>query len=153
MNKSFQSAFLALIVPLVFSFDRLSKWWALNRLTEGESVALSFFFHLTRVNNTGAAFGFFKDFRIFLIVTSVVCVVVLTLMFWRRRTLHAPIDTASLFIVAGALGNLYDRLRYGYVVDFLDFRVWPVFNLADASITFGVGLVMLQILRKQSLGR
>ena len=152
VNKPLQSAFLILIVPLVFGLDRLSKWWVLNHLIEGESINLSFFFHLTRVSNTGAAFGLFKNFRIFLMMTSVICVAALAVMSWRRKAARASGEAASFFIIAGALGNLTDRLCYGYVVDFLDFRVWPVFNLADASITFGIGLVLLQIFRKRSPG-
>ena len=150
-----KTASLIFIVPLVFGLDRLSKWWVLNSLGEGESLRFTFFFYLTRVNNTGAAFGLFKNFRLFLVATAVVCVAALSAVLWRRHSSSAkgpaPADAASLLIVGGALGNLYDRLRYGYVIDFLDFRVWPVFNAADASITIGIGLVFLQIFyRSQS---
>lgn len=126
----------------------------MNTLAEGQSLAVNFFFHLTRVNNNGAAFGFFKELRYFLIGFSIICVMVLTAMLWRRRKASIPLlaETALSLIIGGALGNLADRLLYGYVVDFLDFRVWPVFNVADASISLGVGLALLQILRKRSLG-
>lgn len=145
-------AFWFLIIPAVFFLDRVSKLWVLNTLAEGESLPLNFFFHLTRVNNTGAAFGLFRNLRFFLIATSIICIVALTAVLWRRSAhkRSALADTASLLIVSGALGNLYDRLRYGYVVDFLDFRVWPVFNVADSAITIGVGLALLHIFKKQT---
>lgn len=63
-----------------------------------------------------------------------------------RTAERAPLSAAAYaLVIAGALGNLYDRLRYGYVVDFLDFRVWPVFNVADISISVGVGLIILSL--------
>ncbi len=61
-------------------------------------------------------------------------------------------QTAWSLVIAGALGNLYDRFRYGYVVDFLDFRIWPVFNIADASICVGVFLVILSFLKRDKIG-
>lgn len=146
-------AFCFLIAPAVFILDRVSKAWVLDTLAEGESLRLNFFFHLTRVNNTGAAFGLFKNLQIFLIIIGVVCVAGLMYTVF-HRPLPSPrsrlADTASLLIAGGALGNLHDRVRYGYVVDFLDFRVWPVFNVADSAITIGVGLALLHIFKKQT---
>lgn len=151
-SRNFSPCFF--IITLVLIIDRLSKWWVLSALTEGQSLPVSFFFHLTRVHNTGIAFGFFKDFRVPLIGISLICVIVFAAMLWRRRNVPLPnlTDLALSLIIGGALGNLADRLVYGYVLDFIDFRIWPVFNAADASISIGVGLALLQILRKRSFG-
>lgn len=102
-------------------------------------------FHITRVNNTGAAFGWLKNSGGFLIFVSAISVVVLTLHLFRKRKPSVS-DAAWALVLGGALGNLYDRLRFGYVVDFLDLRVWPVFNVADACICIGVGLIFVRML-------
>lgn len=128
---------------MVFCADRLSKWLVMQRLHEGAGIPLTFFFHLTRVNNTGAAFGFFRDSRFLLVATSALCIALLCVMILRRQS--SLLSAATSLILGGALGNLYDRLSYGYVVDFLDFRVWPVFNIADSAISIGIFLVFMEI--------
>lgn len=113
-------------------------------------------FYLTRVNNTGAAFGMLKGNAPVLAAISLICVILMSgwLLkdsFDRRPKAPSPprrIKTYALsFIAAGAAGNLYDRISYGYVVDFLDFRIWPVFNIADTFICAGVFLMILSMFR------
>lgn len=135
------------LVPIIFAADRLSKRIVMDRLPEGTDVPLNFFFHLTRVNNTGAAFGLFRDSGFLLVATSAFCIGLLCLMILRRQSFLS--STATSLILGGALGNLYDRLRYGYVVDFLNFRVWPVFNIADSAISVGLFLIFLEIFLRQ----
>lgn len=122
----------------------------LHSLKEGESLAVwPGFFHITRVNNTGAAFGILKDERGILLAASWIGALLLgfyVLMQFRRGSAKGSVLAWSL-VLAGAIGNGADRLRYGYVLDFLDFRVWPVFNVADASITIGVILVTFKFIR------
>lgn len=145
MAKSLSFLYLA---SIIFGADRLSKGLIMDRLPEGTNVPLIFFFHLTRVNNTGAAFGIFRDSGGLLVATSVFCIGLLCVMILRRQSSLTSVATS--LILGGALGNLYDRLLYGYVVDFLDFRVWPVFNVADSAISVGIFLIFLEIfLRKK----
>lgn len=95
-------------------------------------------FHLTLVYNTGGAFGLLRDRNtLFLAVSSVVSVVLLVQLF----KAPAGYRFALGLILGGAWGNMIDRLRLGHVIDFLDFRVWPVFNLADTAISIGVALM------------
>ena len=105
--------------------------------------------HLTYVQNTGAAFGLFPGYpRVFVMLAVVVAgwiIVELT----RTRPRAWPVETGLLVILGGALGNLIDRLRFGYVVDFIDLRVWPVFNLADSAVTIGVGLLLWHAFRRR----
>ena len=121
--------------------DRLSKLWALRWLEPRGSVAVLPFFHLTYVENTGAAFGLGRGSNSLFVGLSVFLMA--ALLAWRRRL--GPEDRWSrlgiLLIVSGALGNLYDRLAYGFVIDYFDFLVWPVFNVADSLITVGAGAV------------
>lgn len=95
-------------------------------------------FHITYVQNTGAAFSILKGRTFFF--TTVSSIVILVIIFF---VIKYPIKERAFGIVmgmilGGALGNLIDRVRYGYVVDFIDFRIWPVFNVADCAIVVGV---------------
>ena len=119
-------------------------------------------FHITRVNNTGAAFGMLKGNGLILILISIASIGFLSLYLFQNiflsrgrqakpRGIGLSNEIAWALVIAGAAGNLVDRLRYGYVIDYLDFRVWPVFNVADASICTGVFLVLLGFFRKREV--
>ncbi len=115
-------------------------------------------FHLTRVNNTGAAFGLWKDFPLALAAFSAVSVVAILLylagFFGPRLPAGRQISHAVAWalVAGGALGNLYDRVRFGYVIDYLDLRVWPVFNFADACISIGVAWIVFSYIKKPGSG-
>ena len=128
------------VIPFVFLIDRGFKIWAVSRLNEGEGIPVwKGVFHLTRVNNTGSAFGMWRDWPWLPVAVTAVAVLGIFVHLARGR------DAGNFFgwslVLGGALGNLYDRIRFGYVLDFLDFRVWPVFNVADACICLGVFLI------------
>ena len=136
----------------IFLLDRLSKVWALERLSQ-RAVELFPFFHLRYVENTGAAFGMMQNGN-FVLIFVMLAVIAYILFSWRELCSHGRwVKWGAVFILAGALGNLYDRITLGFVVDFLDFRVWPVFNVADSFITVGGCLLALslvgQMLKKQ----
>jgi len=139
------------LIPFVFLFDRLSKIWVVTYLKEGEGFPIwTGVFDLTRVNNTGAAFGLLKNASTFLMVLtamSVIFVVVYLQKLFNSSMKNPQSVYGWALITGGALGNLYDRLFFGYVIDFIDWHVWPVFNIADSSICLGVFWVLLQVLR------
>lgn len=133
----------------VFVLDRWSKNWILTRLDVGESIPVLPFFQITHLQNTGVAFGMGQERNGIFIVTSVVMLVVLLFLrrHWEREhggNLILKIGLA--LVIGGALGNLYDRLAYGSVVDFLLFFIgrwqWPAFNVADSAICVGAGLLL-----------
>lgn len=129
------------LVLAIFLLDRVSKALVLSRLFRG-SLGVAPFFRLTYVENTGVAFGMFRDSNNFFIIFS--SLLVAGLLIFRRRTSGlSPLARAGLALVlGGALGNLYDRIVYGFVVDFFDFAFFPaVFNVADSSITVGACLL------------
>lgn len=129
----------------VFLTDQISKFLALRNLTPNESTAvIKDFFHLTLVGNTGAAFGIFKNQAVFFIIISSIAVISI-FVFLKKKSGILLRDIGLAFILGGALGNLTDRIRFGYVVDFLDFRIWPVFNVADSAITVGTALVIISL--------
>lgn len=140
-----------LIAVGVIALDRFTKSAAETYLSVvGTHPVIPHVFHLTLVHNTGAAFGFFRGGAVFLILMTSFCIVAIMALLKSRRLLKKifgleKIDgwlcfSLGLFL-GGAIGNLVDRLCFFYVIDFLDFRVWPVFNVADSAITIG-GVVM-----------
>ncbi|MEW8958307.1 MAG: signal peptidase II [Moorella sp. (in: firmicutes)] len=136
-----------LLVALVLGLDQLTKYIVRVNFQPNESLpVINSVFHLTYVNNPGAAFGLFA-YKTPVFVAITVLVVAVILIAYRTLPPGSPVMRLALaLITGGALGNLIDRLRFGYVVDFLDFRIWPVFNLADVAIVSGVILLCWQLL-------
>lgn len=135
-----------LILFIIFA-DQLIKLYILNNFSHGQSLAIiKGIFHLTYVKNTGAAFGIFKNANIFFIIIS--SLIILFLLFYRYYYFENNIYINISFglIIGGAIGNLIDRIRLDYVVDYLDFRIWPVFNLADSAIVVGAGILIIYII-------
>lgn len=130
-----------LIAVLVVAADQLTKLWVTSNLVMGQSVPEDAPVRLTYVVNTGAAFGILPQYSIYLVLIAFL-VIGLVLLYQRFLPGGSLLVNAALGLqLGGAVGNLIDRLRYGYVVDFVDIRVWPVFNLADTSISVGVCLL------------
>lgn len=146
------------IAALVFALwaDQFSKYMLAVNLFNGENIPFGDYFSLVKVWNTGVSFSMFNNHgdlgRIVLCVLSlVVCAFLLYWMLKEKNTLKV----ISLgLIIGGALGNVIDRVRFGAVLDFLDFHIagyhWPAFNLADSFICIGAGvLIVMEFLRKQ----
>lgn len=130
--------------------DQASKAVIRSSLSPTQSVpVIPAVLHLTYVQNTGAAFGLFRGYSSVFVLVSVMIAAWILMELMRRR--HRPwlIQLGLSLILGGAIGNLVDRVRLGYVVDFIDVRVWPVFNLADSAITVGVGLLLWSTLRRR----
>ena len=139
-------------VIAIYALDRISKILALHYLQPGESIPLvKNVLHLTLVYNPGAAFGIFKDQLILLSIITILSIAFIAylLLSWHKKG-NLVEKMAFGFILAGAMGNLTDRLKVGYVVDFIDFRVWPVFNIADSFITIGVCLIVIIMWRRKT---
>ncbi|MCS6936131.1 MAG: signal peptidase II [Candidatus Bipolaricaulota bacterium] len=136
----------------VWALDQFSKYLALTHLELGRSLAiLPGIFHLTLTYNTGGAFGLFYEYGdLIAILAAGASLTILGVLLWNKP--RQPTMTLGLIgIAGGALGNLTDRWlpERGAVVDFLDFRIWPVFNLADTAIVLGTGLVLLGLLQRE----
>jgi len=121
----------------IFIVDRLTKLWAMERLAPRPGWPLLPFFHLTYVENTGAAFGIGRSRNGFFVLLTLALLGLLCYLRRRWPREDRWLEGGFLLVAGGALGNLYDRLAYGFVVDFLDLRVWPVFNVADSCVTVG----------------
>lgn len=137
-----KARFLYLIAFAVIALDQASKFAVIYRLPFGSSVpVLGGIVHFTTVENPGGAFGLFQSWAGMLtLITIAVCAAIL--VFVRRKvSLPVVVGTALALQLGGAVGNLIDRIRFHYVIDFIDLRVWPVFNVADSAITIGIVLL------------
>ncbi len=148
------------IAALVVLLDRLTKLWIIAHIPSGQAiVVIPKVFRLTHVLNTGAAFSMFEGsaspnlVRNLLIGFSVIAVVVVLILIWKMGRGFSLTSLALALILGGALGNLYDRIRFSYVVDFLEVHIvhyhWPDFNVADSAIVVGACLLLLEMLRPQ----
>ena len=105
------------------------------------------FIQLTYVQNFGGAFGIFQHQKLFFIAAAFVSVTCVLYFFEDIKELGKLSFLSASLIFGGAIGNLIDRIRFGYVVDFLDLRWWPVFNVADVALTIGVALLFIEVIR------
>ena len=145
-----------LISLAVVCLDRLAKWEVARNLALHENIqVIPDFFRITHVENRGAAFGLFADspseWKIaVLVLFSIVALVIVSALLWRNSHSITTTGVGLALILGGALGNLWDRLVSGRVVDFLLFYVgqyqWPAFNVADSAIVIGAGLLVIEIM-------
>jgi signal peptidase II len=127
----------------VIFLDAASKYLTVKNLFPGQSVpVLPGYLHFTYVQNYGSAFGFFHDQRMFLsLVGIIICALVLYI--YLRSSKHEPLLNLGFgLIIGGSIGNLFNRVFLGYVIDYIDLRFFPVFNLADSAINIGVILII-----------
>ena len=148
------------IAAVVIALDRVSKLWIEAHIKAGHAiVVIPKIFRLTHVLNTGAAFSLFESIksplavRNMLVGFSVLAILVVIVLLWRMGRDLTATSFALALILGGATGNLYDRIRYAHVVDFLEVHIvhyhWPDFNVADSAIVVGACLLLLEILRPQ----
>ena len=144
-----RSALLAALALAVITVDHVTKTAVADRFLPGESrIVVPHVLYLTYVQNYHGAFGLFGTHP--LLLTAAASAVLVSFYLWYRKEGAATqVHIAFALIFGGAVGNIIDRLRFGYVHDFIDFRVWPVFNVADSAITIGVGLLLLQMLVRE----
>lgn len=151
-------AFIITIVVIVL--DRWSKLWIIHHITIGHArTIIPGVFRLTHVLNTGAAFSLFEGstspatVRNLLIAFSVFAVIVVLALIWKFGREFTLVSFSLALILGGALGNLYDRVRFSHVVDFLEVHIihyhWPDFNVADSAICIGACLLLIEMLRPQ----
>ncbi len=140
----------------ILSVDQWTKYCVQSRLPLHHTVpVVKGFFNLTHVRNPGGAFGVMAGFKgrfgstLFLLF-SFAAIGTILFFFFKTRDDEEILSLAFSLVLAGAIGNLIDRLRFGEVIDFLDFYFssfhWPAFNIADAAISVGMGLIVLEIL-------
>jgi len=141
---------IMMIAGAVVLLDRLTKAWVRNHFALGESRRVTSWFYLTFIENTGTAFGFFQGNNKAL---AIFAFIILVAILYGARGLSERGGFWGAFGVAlvlgGAVGNIMDRIHFGRVIDFLDFRVWPVFNVADSAISVGMLCIFIGLLGKE----
>jgi signal peptidase II len=151
---------MLMIAALIVLLDRVTKLWIIAHIQQGHAIVIvPRVFRLTHVVNTGAAFSIFEGasspalVRNLLIGFSIIAVVVVLALIWKMGQRATLTSVALALILGGAIGNLYDRIRFAYVVDFLEVHIvhyhWPDFNVADSAIVVGACLLLLEMLRPQ----
>jgi signal peptidase II len=155
MRKYFFS--IAIVVLLL---DRIAKWAIASNIPLRDSVVvIPGFFNLAHVENPGAAFGLFAEspaqWKVGALVSfSVIALIVVSALLWKNGHVLSTTTIGLSLILGGALGNLWDRMVSGHVVDFLDFYVgsyhWPAFNVADSAIVVGAILLVAEIVFAKS---
>ncbi len=151
-QDKWRNAVFSLVALLVLLADQLSKIWIRANLHTGQTLFDIGFLRITNIHNTGAAFGLFPDQSLFLTIIAFIGIpAVLSCAFLSHRCLpflnNMLGKTALGLVLGGTIGNLIDRLRFGYVTDFIDFRIWPTFNIADSAVTIGIIIVAYSLLR------
>jgi signal peptidase II len=136
-----------IVLFAVVALDQLTKYLVIVYLQPASTVpVINRFFYLTYVENTGAAFGILRDKTWLLSILTIVIIIAAILYIFKSRMLAPIVKISMALIVAGAMGNLIDRIRLGYVIDFFDFTVWPVFNIADISVVIGTAILVFILL-------
>ncbi len=130
----------------IVAADQLAKFYVQTHMTLGASIpVITGLFHITYILNPGAAFGILENQRMFFILVA--GIIVLAAICFHARLQKEPLllRCGVGLLLGGAVGNLIDRMQTGFVVDFFDFRVWPIFNIADIAICTGVAMVLWHV--------
>ena len=151
MNKfNRKDSFYLIISLLIVTFDYIIKLKVKNNMNVGESInVVGNFFKITYIQNKGAAFGMLQEQQNLFLIVGLITIVFLVNLFLKTKDKITKISISM--VIGGALGNIVDRLLYGYVVDMFDFNgVWSyIFNFADICVVLGVGLLTLGIIRQK----
>ena len=142
MNKK---NILIFSVSLIMIFlDQSAKFLIRKNFQLGQSVPIiKNIFYLTYITNTGSAFGLFKNFNLIFILFSIIVAAAIFYCIKKIRENEKTLQFAVGLLLGGTIGNLIDRIIYGKVTDFIDFRIWPVFNVADSAVTISVIILVI----------
>ena len=137
-----------IIIIVLIAIDQAVKYFIRVSMELGETIpVIQDIFHITYISNTGAAFSIMQGQTAILIIIPVVLITAMAAYIYKiRRSRHFTLLLALALICGGGLGNLIDRVRFGAVVDFIDFRVFPIFNFADIFVCCGCGLLVLYVI-------
>lgn len=140
---------LGLTAGIVILLDQLSKLLIRQLLYPGQSVDLLGFIRITLVKNPGAAFGILPNHQLIFLITTIIVVIFIIFYYKQLKPHEGAVKFALGLELGGAMGNLVDRVFFGKVTDFIDFRIWPVFNVADIAIVVGLVILAWAVYRSQ----
>lgn len=140
------------IALIVLASDQFTKLWALRHLSGNGVPVLGSVLVLSLTNNTGGAFGLFPAKNGIFIAIAIIAIIALIYSFHRLRPSNLLVNAALALALGGAAGNLVDRVRLHYVVDFFYLKFWPVFNVADSAISLGIILLAIYFIADRTKG-
>lgn len=142
-----------ILALIIFALDRISKVLITVYLAPYTSQPiLGSLMSFTHVHNTGAAFSILQGKRVFFIITTLILMGIILYVYYKLLPITSVLTITTGLILGGALGNFYDRIVYGYVIDFIDFHFFPVFNIADSAVVIGTLLLAWQLWRSSEVG-
>ena len=147
----FKDKYIFPVFSFVFISDQITKYAVYKNMSLGESIPAEGIIRITYARNTGMAFSLFENFGIILLILSLIIASILIIYLFTIDKPRIVIRVFSGLVVAGALGNILDRIRFGYVNDFIDVGWWPIFNIADSSITIAIGIYIFDAIFIQKL--
>ncbi|PAB58856.1 signal peptidase II [Anaeromicrobium sediminis] len=137
-----------IIIVGIILIDQFTKYLTQANMHVNETIPIiNNIFHLTYVQNPGAAFGILRNQKWFFVVVTIVVLGGVFIYSIKNKNMHKLMSVSLSLIVAGAIGNFIDRVRLDYVIDYFDFRIWPVFNIADISIVVGAILLSYYLIK------
>ena len=147
--KANKNALIFSTAAVILIIDHITKFFVIHNFKDNESLpVIKNIFHLTFVTNSGTAFGLFRGINLFFILLSIAVAIILVYSIRKIKEKDKAMQFAVGLLLGGTLGNLMDRIVHGFVIDFLDFQVWPVFNIADSAISIGVAILIISVWRK-----
>lgn len=140
MNK--KNVFIFSTAIIILLLDQLAKFLIRQNFQLNQSIPIiKNVLHLTYITNTGSAFGLFRDFNFIFVIFSIIVIAIIFYYVKNIENNEKPLQFSAGLLLGGTIGNLIDRLFYGAVIDFIDFRIWPVFNFADSAVTISAILL------------
>lgn len=138
---------ILLLAIIVVMMDQLSKFYIQSHMALGMSrPVIEDVFHITYILNPGAAFGLFEHQTAFFVLIALGMMIGTIYFYPKIPKQYKLLRFGTGLMVGGAMGNVIDRIKTGYVVDFFDFRIWPIFNIADVGIVCGVGCIIFTMI-------
>lgn len=145
--------FLSSLVIFIIALDQIIKYIVVGNMFLGQSIpVIPHLLHLTYILNPGAAFGILENQRYFFILIAILLTIAIVYFYPKILKLNKLFQTGIALLFSGAIGNMIDRIYIGKVVDYIDFRIWPIFNLADIAIVTGCIVIIYELLFKMNQG-
>lgn len=133
------------LIFIIIIIDQLTKWIVETNLINTRIPVIENIFYLTYLQNTGGAWGIFENNKIIFTIGIPIVLMAIIIYLIKGKSINKVEKIGFYALIGGAIGNYIDRIARGYVVDFIDFVVWPVFNIADIAVVVGVGLIILSL--------
>ena len=134
-----------LLIFIIIITDQITKFFVETSLINTNIPVIENIFYLTYVQNTGGAWGILENNKSIFIVGIPIILIAIIIYLLKGKNINKLEKIGFCILIGGAIGNYIDRIARGYVVDFIDFVIWPVFNIADIAVIVGVGLIILSL--------